>query len=81
MKNLNFKFTEPFPEDFLIDKEVFEDFIQDNDENYVFGEVKEQIAEEEGLDIDDEQEEQEVNEMVWQEIYTFFKVPFKKHYS
>lgn len=79
--NLDFKFNSPIPEDFTADKEIFEEFILDEDENNVFGQLKEEIAKKEGLDVDSEQEEQEINEMVWQKIYAFFQVPFKKYYS
>jgi hypothetical protein len=78
--NLNAKFSKPFPKDFDIDQDIFEDFILDEDKNDIFFKLKNQIAEEENLDMDDESEEQEINELVWQEIYSAFGVPFKSHY-
>lgn len=37
---VNFKFNQQLPENFLNDKETFEDFILDNDENDVFYSLK-----------------------------------------
>lgn len=77
---IKFKFSKEFPRDFKTNQESFEDFVLDYDDNNVFGKLKDKICKEEGLDEDDDDDEQEANEMVWQEIYEYFKVPFESHY-